>query len=248
MARTDQDPTGPDQAGAAAPRPAAPDTTAAGVTGAAPGTRHLPWLAALAIAYALTHHVGVGLAWLGSIGETRWADWIDLITSYAVLLPAAAALRAGRAGPRTWTLYLAGAITYVEGHGIHLAANSVGNVAPSDIAHLWDEYAGHYLWYGGLTLVFVALAAALATRPAPTGPWPAVLALLTGLTFTTNALEGQFAVPALLLSAAFTAWGWTTRRHLGRLLAIAFAPALLMLIAYGIWHQGFPEPTELGWI
>jgi hypothetical protein len=209
---------------------------------------YLRWLAVTAIAYALTHHSGVGLAGLGSIGETRWADWIDLVTPYAVLLSAAAALHTGGAGPRTWLLYLIGAITYVEGHGIHLSANSVGNVAPSDIAHLWDEYAGHYLWYGGLTLVFTALALTFARRPAARGPWPVVLALLTGLTFTTNALEGKFAVPAIVLTAAFTAWGWTTRRHLGRLLVIAFAPALLMLIVFGIWQQGFPEPTELGWI
>ncbi|MFI0356323.1 hypothetical protein [Actinomadura sp. 9N407] len=224
------------------------DTTAGTTPATGTPAPYLRWLAATAVAYALTHHIGFGMAWLGSIGETRWADWIDILTPYAVLLPAAAALRAGGAGPRTWALYLAGAITYVEGHGIHLAANSVGNVAPSDLVHLWDEYVGHYLWYGGLALVFAALALTLARSPAASGPWPIVLALLTGLTFTTNALEGQFALPAIALAAAFTAWGWITRHHLGRLLAIAFAPALLALIVYGIWHQGFPEPTELGWI
>lgn len=213
-----------------------------------PPAPYLRRLAALAIAYTLTHHIGFGLAPLGSIGDTRWADWFDLLTPYAVLLTAAAALRAGGAGPRTWTLYLVGAITYVEGHGIHLAANSVGNVDPGGLAHMWDEYAGHYLWYGGLTLVVAALAAALADRPAAPGPWPVTLALLTGLTFTTNALEGQFAVPALAIGAAFTAWGWTTRHRLGRLLIVAFAPALLLIAAHGIWHGGFPEPTELGWI
>ncbi|XVQ15667.1 hypothetical protein ACQP1W_25025 [Spirillospora sp. CA-255316] len=211
-------------------------------------TGPLPWLALTAIAYALTHHVGVGLAWLGDIGDTRWADWIDLLTPYAVLLPAAAALRAAHARPRTWTLYLVGALTYVEGHGIHLAANSVGNHAPSDIAHLWDEYVGHYLWYGGLTLVFVALAATLARRDPARGPLPVILALLTGLTYTTNALEGQTALPSIAITAAFAAWGWTTRHRLGRLLLIAFAPALLMLVIYGIWHRGFPEPTDLGWV
>ncbi|MFF5259732.1 hypothetical protein ACFY4C_12360 [Actinomadura viridis] len=214
----------------------------------APRAGYLPWLAVTAIAYGLTHHIGFGLAWLGTIGDTRWADWADLITPYAVLLPAAAALRAGGAAPRTWILYLLGAITYVEGHGIHLAANSVANVHPSGIAHLWDEYIGHYLWYGGLTLVFIALALTLARRPPAHGPIPALLALITGITFTTNALEGQTAAVSIAITAAFTAWGWTTRHHLGRLLIIAFAPALIMLIAYGIWQGGFPEPTELGWI
>lgn len=210
--------------------------------------RCLGWLAVMALAYSLTHHTGVGLAWLGSVGDTRWADWVDLLTPYAVLLPAAAALRAGGAGRGSWTLYLVGVITYVEGHGIHLAANSVGNVSPGDLAHLWDEYVGHYLWYGGVTVVFVALGAALGRRPAAHGVVPVVLALVVGLTFTTNALEGQTAVPSIAISAAFTVWGWVARRGLGRLLAVAFAPALFMLVAYGVWHGGFPEPTELGWV
>ena len=211
-------------------------------------TGPLPWLAVTAVAYALTHHLGVGLAWLGTVGDTRWADWIDILTPYAVLLPAAATLRAAHAGPRAWTLYLVGALTYVEGHGIHLAANSVGNHTPSDIAYLWDEHVGHYLWYGGVTLVLAALAAVLARRAPARGPLPAALALLTGFTFTTNALEGQTALPSIAITAAFAAWGWKTRHHLGRLLLIGFAPALAALVIYGIWHRGFPEPTELGWV
>ncbi|MEU5882960.1 hypothetical protein [Spirillospora sp. NPDC047279] len=211
-------------------------------------TRHLPWLAAMAVAYALTHHIGFGLAWLGNAGETRWADWADLITPYAVLLPAAAALHAATATTRVWLLYLTGAITYVEGHGIHLAANSVSNRDPSDLVHLWDEVMGHYLWYGGLALVLAALAATLAHRPPAPGLLPVLLALLTGVTFTTNALEGGTALAAIAVSAAFTAWGWTTRHHLGRLLLQSFAPALILLTAYGVLHRGFPQPSDIGWV
>ncbi|MFG2001453.1 hypothetical protein ACGFNU_20115 [Spirillospora sp. NPDC048911] len=217
-------------------------------TGDRPPAPYLPWLAVMAVAYALTHHIGFGLAWLGNAGETRWADWADLLTPYAVLLPAAAALRAGEAAPRLWILYLAGALTYVEGHGVHLAANSVSNAEPSDLVHLWDEVVGHYLWYGGLTVVLIALAAALARRPPVRGPLPAFLALSTGVTFTTNALEGGTAIAAIIVTAAFTAWGWHTRDHLGRLLIYAFAPALLLLTAYGIMQGGFPEPSDIGWV
>lgn len=32
------------------------------------------------------------------------------------------------------------------------------------------------------------------------------------------------------------------------LLAIAFAPALILLVAHGIWPRGFPEPSDIGWI
>ncbi|MEU6040396.1 hypothetical protein ABZ801_33820 [Actinomadura sp. NPDC047616] len=234
------------------PPPSTADT-ARTTTPAAPAyARPLFWLTVTAITYALTHHVGVAMAWLGTVGPTRWADWIDLLTPYAVLLPTAAALHTGGAGRRTWALYLTGALTYVEGHGIHLAANSVGNHAPSDIAHLWDETAGHYIWYGGVALVVASLAAALAHHPAPHGTTGRVLAhtaaLLTGVTFTTNSLEGGTAVMGIAVAAAFTAWGWTARTRLGGVLVTAFASALLLLTAYGLWQGGFPQPSQLGWI
>jgi hypothetical protein len=206
------------------------------------------WLAILAVVYAFTHHVGVTMAWLGSVGETRWADWIDLLTPYAVLGAAGAALVAGGAGRRSWALFAVGAVTFVEGHGIHLAANSVGNVTSSDVQHFWDEYAGHHIWYAGVALVFASLGLALARLPAVGGLAPVVLAFLTGLTFTTNALEGQTAVMGIAVAAGFSLWGWRTRQSLGRLMLVAFGSALVMLVGFGVWQGGFPEPTELGWI
>ncbi|WP_141968042.1 hypothetical protein [Actinomadura hallensis] len=207
------------------------------------------WLTACALLYGLTHHIGFGLAWLGTVGDTRWADWADILTPYAVLLTAAAALHTGRADVRCWALYLVGAVTYVEGHGIHLAANSVGNDTPGiPVVHLWDEVVGHYLWYAGTALVFAALARALAARPAPPMRYALIPALVVAVTWTTNSLEGGTAVMGLVIAAAFTVWGVRARRHLGRTLVPAFAPAVVALAVYGIWHRGFPEPTELGWI
>lgn len=216
---------------------------------AAHDARPLRWLTACALLYGLTHHIGFGLAGLGTVGHTRWADWADLITPYAVLLTAAAALHTARADRTAWIVYLTGAITYAEGHGIHLAANSVGNDTPGlPVVHLWDEVAGHYIWYAGAALVAAALARALARRPAPPARLTLVPALAVGVTWTTNSLEGGTAVMGIAVAAAFTAWGWHTRHGLGRALIIAFAPAALALTAYGVWHTGFPQPTELGWI
>ncbi|WUI03272.1 hypothetical protein OHR68_16165 [Spirillospora sp. NBC_00431] len=208
----------------------------------------LRWLTATALLYGLTHHIGFGLAGLGTVDRTRWADWIDILTPYTVLLTAAAALHTARAGHRTWALYIIGAITYVEGHGIHLAANSVGNDTPGHVAHLWDEVTGHYLWYAGTALVAAALTAALAHLPAPPATLALVPALGVAFTWTSNSLEGGTAVMGLTIAAAFTAWGLRTRRTLGRVLIPAFAPAIVMLIGYGIWHHGFPQPSDLGWV
>lgn len=209
------------------------------------GTGALRWLAASAVAYVLLHHLGGALAPLGSVGVTRWADWIDLGTPYAVLLPAAVALARSGAGRRLWPLYLVGALTYTEGHGIHLAANSVGNVAPGQTAHLWDEVVGHYAWYTGTALVFVTLAAAFARYHPPGHIGAYVLAALVGLTHATNSLEGGTAVFGVVVAAVFTGWGWTMRARLGRLLLVAYLPALLVLAGYGLVHGGFPQPSSL---
>jgi hypothetical protein len=204
------------------------------------------WLAAAAVAYGLMHHTGSWLSGLGTIGETRWADWIDLLTPYAILVCTGAALRASQAGWTCWAVFLAGAITYTEGHGIHLAANSIGNVDPSDAAHLWDEVVGHYLWQAGTVLVVAAIGIALAEHRPPRGLVPYALALLAGITAGTNSLEGGTAPLGIAAAVAFATWGWLTRRGLGRFLLVAYLSALALLVAYGLWHSGFPQPSELG--
>ncbi|WP_203711940.1 hypothetical protein [Asanoa siamensis] len=205
------------------------------------------WLAGAAIAYSVVHHVGSGLAGLGPVGSssTRWADWVDVATPYAFLLPAAVALRrVGGVAARTWLVYLVGAITYVEGHGVHLSANSINNAAPTAAAHLWDEVVGHYLWFTGAMLVWAALATGFARHRPAGGPFPALLALAVGVTVATNALEGGTALLGLAAAAAFAVRGWLTRDRLGRLILIAFVPATLIIIAWGVRNRVFPNPRK----
>jgi hypothetical protein len=203
------------------------------------------WLVVFALGYGLLHHVGAVLSPLGSVGVTRWADWAEMGVPYAVLLPAAAALVTGGASRWVWAVYLVGAITYAEGAGIHLAANSIGNVDPGTAVHLWDEVIGHYAWYTGVVLVVVALASTFA-RQAPAGKiGPYALAALVGITHATNSLEGGTVVFGVLAAAVLGGWGWVTRAGLGRLLLVAYALALLLLAGYGSWHGGFPQPSGL---
>lgn len=64
--------------------------------------RRFRWLAAFAVAVVLGHHVGTLVGPLGSAGTgTEWADWVDLLTPYAVIGTALATLHAGRADLRT---------------------------------------------------------------------------------------------------------------------------------------------------
>ncbi len=188
-----------------------------------------------AAAYAVTHHVGTSLAPLGEVGggaRTRWQDWADLAVPFAVLAPAALALAAARPGRRVWVLFGVGAVLYVEGHGIHLAANSVHNIAPGPTAYLWDEVVGHWLWYAGWFLVAAALLAATGDRPLPARPAGRALAVLlavaVGVTVATNAVGGG-TVP-LAVAAALAAIAHGVRRP-GRLRAFAALSGAVALVA-----------------
>jgi hypothetical protein len=208
------------------------------------------WLVLLAVGYAVSHHVGTLFTGLGDVGstQTRWADWIDLATPYVVTGAAGGALRAARASRLAWTVFWFAAVLYTQGHGIHLAANSVGNVAPGEPAYLWDEHVGHYLWYTGFALLVATLAATLAERRPRGGVGAHLLALLVGFTNFTNSVEGQTPILGIVVAVLFLGWGFVTRDGLGRLLLTAYGFSLLLFAAFGIWQGGFPEFSELGWI
>lgn len=203
------------------------------------------WLAALAVVYVVGHHTGTALAPLGGVGPTRWADWVDLLLPYALLGCAAMVLARAGAPRRAWVVLGAGALVYTQGHGIHLAANSIGNeLGHAPVITLWDEQVGHYLWYLGVAVVVAALVLGVRElRPSRLG-W--VLAALVALTLTTNAIEGQSVPLSAALAVGFVVRGrltvirWVYAAHLALLVAwVAYWG-----IAEGRWS---PEFTDLGW-
>jgi hypothetical protein len=210
------------------------------------------WLVVFALGYVLLHHAGTILAGAGDVGDTRtrWADWVDLLTPYVVTGAAAGALRGGGASRGTWRLFWFATVVYTQGQGIHLAANSINNAVAGhgEPAYLWDEHVGHYLWYGGFSLVVVALAVALADRRPRGGIGAHLLALLVGFTTFTNSVEGQTPWLGIGASVVFAGWGLLTRDGMGRLLLTAYAFAGLLFLGCGVWQGGFPEFSELGWI
>ena len=100
-------------------------------------------LLAFAIAVFVLHQLPA------PIGEA--GTWVDLATPLAVLGAAAWALRGAR-GAAVATAVV-GAVLYVDGHGIHLAANDIRHEHPTgsveDVAHFWDERFGHIEWHLG---------------------------------------------------------------------------------------------------
>jgi hypothetical protein len=205
-------------------------------------------LALFAVAVIVGHHLGTLLGWLGGPGDTRWADWADLVVPYLVVGSAAATLAAVPGGRRDWLLLFAASLIYTQGHGIHLAANSIANVEPSDAVHLWDETVGHWLWYGGLAGLVATLAYAVDAVPSPRNAWSLVLAVAFGLTVFTNSVEGGTAALGLVSGVVFVAWGLRRRRRTPELLVPAYAVALACLAGWGLYWRGFPQFSELGWL
>lgn len=201
-----------------------------------------------AVAVVVGHHLGTMLGWLGGPGDTRWADWVDLLVPYAVVGSAAAVLASARAGPRAWTLLVASGLLYTQGHGIHLAANSIANVEPSDAVHLWDETVGHWLWYGGLAGLVATLAYALDDVPWSRSIWGAAGSVVFGLTIFTNSVEGGTVMLGLASGAVFVAWGLRRRGRAPELLVPAYAVTIACLLGWGLYWGGFPQFSELGWI
>ena len=211
------------------------------------GSVRLPLLA-FVVGHTIVHHNGPLFGSLGTIGETRLADWIDLATPLAVLVPLAVVLARVQPPAQWWWLFGIGAIVYVEGHGIHLSANSISNVDPgpaTELVHLWDEVIGHYIWYGGFVVVAIAMIGALRAAELRLG-WVGLLAgLVVGSTWATNGLEGGTALFSLVLALAALVYGWRFQQGIGQAVLASGMSAVVILLGYGLIHGGFPQPSSL---
>ena len=187
------------------------------------------WTAFLVV-IAVGHHLGTLTAPLGEVGDIQWADVVDLLLPWAVVATAGTALLA--VSTRCQIVGAAGLLAYVQGHGIHLAANSIAERQPSATAFFWDELAGHAIWYSGLYVVVGALLVGRAVRTPP-GLLRLVLAVVVGATFATNALGGH-AVP-LAVGACSLLAGLAVRRRtgLGVDVLVAAVAALISLAVAG---------------
>jgi hypothetical protein len=184
----------------------------------------------------------------------RFGDWIDLVTPFAVLGAAALVLLALRAPLWVAALALAAGVAFADGHGIHLAANSIRGVAlageAGDTAYFWDERFGHIEWHlGWLGLLVAFPLAERFGRATPSRPLTAALVvLMLGSTLFGSTVEGQdwWLVPPVALALA--AWALVCQGPVLRSCAGALALAGLLMAVWAAWHSGMPEFSDLGWI
>jgi hypothetical protein len=217
------------------------------------------WLGWFALAVIIGMQAGTVFKPLGSVGETRVADWVDLLTPYAILGCAAMVLLRAWATRGQWVLLGVGGITFTLGHGLHLAANSISNVtdqvvAGASIVHLWDEVVSHWIWYTGLFLVMAAVAWALRDQELAVGAPDMVVAVLVAVTLVNTYIEGATPWLGLIFLAAGLIAGLMWRpATVSRLLLVVGGAGLVLLIGWGVYWLAadgsvFPEFSELGWI
>lgn len=152
---------------------------------------------------------------------------------------------------------IAAAVAYVDGHGIHLSANSIANEGPGpeveDLVYFWDERFSHLEavigWFGLFACICWAEAQA-ADRGEVVGSDPRLIAatgVLLGVTLFTNTVEGHTWPIELAAAAAFAAWLARTRgRPLLAATAAGFAVGAALIAAFAVWQGGVPELTDAG--
>ncbi|HEX9351296.1 MAG TPA: hypothetical protein VF877_08495 [Gaiellaceae bacterium] len=184
-------------------------------------------------------------------GDTA-GDWIDLVTPFAVV--AAAAFLLGRDAPAlALVVAVVGALLYVDGHGIHLAANSIGHEQltgdAKDVTHFWDEEWGHAEWHLGWFVLVLAACLGERGRPVRLQPWQAVVsALLLGWALFVSTVEGSTWWLELGATAVFVPWAAAAQRPVLVACAAGFGFAALLIGVWALWHGGVPQFSEVGFI
>jgi hypothetical protein len=208
-------------------------------------------LLAFVAAFAVFHHVP-------SFAGDEAGDWIDLLTPFVIVGATALVFSTLGFARAAVVLALVGGVLYVDGHGIHLAANSIGHEElvgdAKDVTHFWDEIWGHIEWHLGLMTLVAAIALAEAYAGVARGFRPrslvaaGVTVALLGFTLFTSTVEGGTWWLELVAAAVFAMWALRVPRPLVVTCAAGFGLAALMIGIWAVWHGGVPQFSEVGWL
>ena len=155
------------------------------------------------------------------------------------------------------------AALWVEGQGMHLAANSVGHLLKGmettdmyNLTFFYDEVLSHYLWHFGV----VGLSAVLIYRQwrnpfaeGRTMTWAVILAgIIHGFSYFMIIIEGAtaplgvtFSVLAVLFMLIYGRKSLTQQPIILFFLA-AYLLAILLFAGWGIYWGGLPEFSKVG--
>ncbi len=213
-----------------------------------------------------------------------WGDTLDFLTPFAVI-PFAYGLysrlnRISQTSPSQKSssrslhilakvILAVGFLSYVEGHGLHLSANSIARLLQGmegtnvfKATYLYDEIISHFIWIVGLYLIslsLILLSWRLSFQPLIRKSMIFLSAgtVLYGFTYTLEAIEGQtviFALPAAILGFLFALILYMkgkreySRNPILLFFMGAYFLCILLFLYWGISQSGFPQFSELGWI
>jgi hypothetical protein len=175
----------------------------------------------------------------------------------------------GGLGRRGLVAFLVVAALWVEGQGIHLAANAIGDAFSHDAAEvfyqtvpgdldLWlDETLSHWMWHAAWVALAILLLAAATRgtvgRPDHTSVTAVVAGLVHGATFFLVSVEGVTALLGIPASILILAWCLLAgRRGLLRQPVVTFflVSAVVTLLGYSVWGAlndwTLPEFSKVG--
>lgn len=194
----------------------------------------------------------------------------DLVTPLAVIPLAWLVFDlAGGLGRRGLAAFLVIAALWVEGQGIHLAANAVGDAFPHDGAaafyqtvpgdlDLWlDETLSHWMWHAAWVAISVLVLIAAVRADVPpmdrVSATAAVAGLVHGATFFVVTVEGVTTLLGIPASILILAWSVLAgRRGLARQPVVTFflVTTVVTLLGYVGWgalnHWTLPEFSKVG--
>jgi hypothetical protein len=204
-----------------------------------------------------------------------YQDVIDLLTPI-VLIPIYWLLfkyaGSGESGRTAEIVFMALAATWVLGHGMHLSANSVNNLAEAlvkegviditktsiyELTYFYDEYLSHYLWHVGVLGLAGLLICREWRQPAEISTiwWATVVAsIIYGFTLFAIFLEGQtvpLGLPSTVIITLLTlilGRKKLAQRPLMAFFFVAFLVATLLFAGWGLYWGGFPQFTDVGLI
>jgi hypothetical protein len=201
----------------------------------------------------------------------QWADPVDVLTPFVMLPIYWILFKLGAGTRRLWLVWLFAvfAVFFVEGHGIHLSANSIDNLIKdkaSDVYRLvyfYDEHLGHYLWTLGLIGLWalVAVSAWINKGEGASSKFRGVArvftmvaALVYGFNYAANIVEAQTAplgIPYAVLVAGVLLFSKKNRMRTSEspvltFTALAYGFAALLFLGWGLYWHGMPEPSAVG--
>lgn len=202
----------------------------------------------------------------------NYQDVLDLLTPL-VLIPLYWVMfrTTNREGSRQTEeiIFMVLASIWVLGHGMHLAANAVDNLAEGlakrqaldildtdiyTLTYFLDEHLSHYIWHFGIAGLATLLVYREWRTPAKEEItwWATILAgLISGITYFSVFDEGQtvpLGLPFTFIITVFTLiWGrkQMTQQPIYAFFFIACATALILFAGWGLYWCGYPEILDV---